>query len=497
VDDVDEQAEGAEGSNNQAEMLRSYLAFARRAIAQRWRTALIILGVGFGLTAAAGVYLPRTFSCTTVLMALGNPVLDSRDTSSALTGASDLIMRHENLEAMIKELDLVRNAEARRPPLLSLKDRIMRSLLGDQTEKVKIASLVGTLENKITVTAEKGDLSIKAEWNDGRTAADLAGAARESFIKARHTAEISAFEEKMAILDGYAGKLRVEIGDLAQQLNTARDQKLNEVRAETQSKMKDSAAAQPRVAPPPVAHHTIEADTQTPALREKLTALKAKLATAEADHDRRVAEQQSKFEEMKLRLTALHPEVITQGERVAMAQQIPSELALMRSEVKDIQDELTVRESLAPAGSGQTGGGFGAGRIGAAAPGADVLPPDINDLLQRDNLDPALTAQLSGSVMKYTTLRNDLLSTRIDLDTAQAAFNHRYQVIVPAEVPTKADKPKPALIWGAGLILALILSMAVPVLSELRRGVIIERWQVQSLQLPVLAELRLPPHSPD
>ncbi len=494
MDDVDDQVEAEEGANNQAEMLRSYMAFGRRAVVQRWRAALIILVVGFGLTALAGVYFPRTFSCTTVLMALGNPVLDSRDTSNALTGAEDLILRDENLKAIIKDLNLVRNAEARRPPLLHLKDRIVRGLLGEPSEKVKIGSLVGTLETKITVTAEKGDLSIKAEWNDARTAADLAEAARESFVKARHTAEISAFEEKMAILDGYAGKLRVEIGDLAQQLNTARDQKLNEVRAETQSKLKDSAAAQPRMAPPPVAHHAIEADTQTPALREKLSALKAKLATAEADHDRRILEEQSKFEELKLRLTALHPEVITQRDRVAMAQQIPSELALMRSEVKDIGDELQVRESLAGAGSGQTAG---AGRIGGNAPGADVLPPDINDLLQRDNLDPALTAQLSGSVMKYTALRSDVLSTRIELDTAQAAFNHRYQVIVPAEVASKPDKPKPALIWGAGLFLSLLIALGVPVLSELRRGVITERWQVQSLELPVLAELHLPPHSSD
>jgi len=84
---------------------------------------------------------------------------------------------------------------------------------------------------------------------------------------------------------------------------------------------------------------------------------------------------------------------------------------------------------------------------------------------------------------------------RIDLDTAQAAFNHRYQVIVPAEAPSKAEKPNPVLIIVGGLFLSLLLSLALPIISELRGGVIVETWQVHHLQLPVLAELKLPPHT--
>ena len=98
---------------------------------------------------------------------------------------------------------------------------------------------------------------------------------------------------------------------------------------------------------------------------------------------------------------------------------------------------------------------------------------------------------------RYGSLRNDLFSTRVDLDTAQAAFNHRYQVIIPAEAPNKADKPKSGVVIGAGLVLTLLLSLLSPILAELRTGIIRERWQVEHFQLPVLAELQLPPHSPD
>ncbi|HYQ03493.1 MAG TPA: hypothetical protein VER96_32685 [Polyangiaceae bacterium] len=492
MDEKDETEESSGGGAGiQVDLLKSYLAFARRAIIERWLTAAIIGFVGVVLTALMAIYLPRSFSCTTVLMTLGNPVLDSRDTNNALTGAADLILRHENLEAMITDLNLVKEAEARRPPLMRLKDRAFRSLLGEPDNKIKIAALVGTLKTKLTVTAEKGDLTIKAEWSDARTATQLAETARESFLKTRHNAEISAFEEKMAILDGHAAKLREEIGGFAQQLKAARDAKLTDLRAEARATAK---ANEPAPAPRPVYRPAApaEADTTTPALKEKLATLTAKLATVEADQTRRVQEAQAKYDEMKLRLTPMHPELITQAERVAMAQQVPSEVQLLRSEVKNVQDELQVREGMVPGRSGDVGGG---GSRTPRTAGAELLPPDINELLQRDNLDPALTAQLSGSVLKYATLRNDLLSTRIDLDTAQAAFNHRYQVIVPAEMPNKPDKPKPGLVWGAGLFLSLLIALGVPVLRELRRGIMVEKWQVHDLQLPVLAELRLPPSS--
>jgi hypothetical protein len=39
----------------------------------------------------------------------------------------------------------------------------------------------------------------------------------------------------------------------------------------------------------------------------------------------------------------------------------------------------------------------------------------------------------------------------------------------------------------------LLLALLVALLAELRTGTIVERWQVQRLRLPVLAEVKLPP----
>jgi uncharacterized protein involved in exopolysaccharide biosynthesis len=494
MDNFEEQEEEqAAGGGFQAELLQSYVSFLRRAVRSRWRVSALVLAVGTMLTVAATVYWPRTYACTTVLMASGTGVLESRDGSPALAGAADLILRHENLEEIIRDTGLVQKARQRRPALLHLKDRIFAAAFGEMDDKTQTAALLGTLQSKIDVSTEKGDLSVKVEWSDPVTSADVAEAARQSFVKARHTAEISAFEEKMTILDGHSIKLREDIGALAAQLKAARDKQIAQAREERSQVKK---AADPDV---PVQHFArrsvIEPDAQLPALKDKLEAQKAKLALAEADRDKRIREEQAKYDDMKLKLTSAHPEVVTQSERVAMASQVPSELALMRAEVKDLEGAVRQRESVNKQGNDLAGlGGILAGSSKSAA--AEPLPAEITDLLERDNLDPALSAQLSGAVTTYGSLRNDMVSTRIDLDTAQAAFNHRYQVIIPAEVPTKAEKPKAAAILGGGLVFSLLIALLLPLFFELRTGIIVERWQVAQLQLPVLAEVRLPPHSP-
>jgi uncharacterized protein involved in exopolysaccharide biosynthesis len=481
------------GGGFRVELIQSYLAFAKRALRARWILSAVALIAGVALTFLAVKYLPRTYSCTTVMMAQGSSVLDGQNSGNPLAGAEDIIARHENLEWLIRDTGLVKTSAERRPPLLRLKDRIVAAIFGEMDDKTRAASLVGTLESKIYVETEKGDLSIKVTWSDPVTATELAEAARQSFLKARHQAEISAFEDKMSILDAHATKLRDDIGVLVQQLKEARDAQTakgaeaRKLSAAASGAGADAAPAPVRVAP----RRSPGSDPQIPALREKLTALKAKLAARDADRDQRIREEQAKYDDLKLRLTSSHPSVVLQKERVAIASQVPSEVMLMQAEVKNIEGEIAQRDAVARQ-NGDSGGG-GARRVG----GTETLPAEVTEFLERDNMDPALSAQLSGAVMTYGSLRNDVFSTRVNLDTAQAAFQHRYQVIVPAQVPNKAEKPKIPVVIAGGLVVSLLLALLLPILAELRVDIIRDRWQAEHIQLPVLAELRLPPHSSD
>ncbi|MEI9941339.1 MAG: hypothetical protein WDO69_29320 [Pseudomonadota bacterium] len=485
----DEGERADQGGGLQAELLRSYLAFARRGIRQRRSWVAGILLIGFALTGLLVRYLPRTYRCTTVLMTVDNPVLDGNGGPNPLLGAPTVIMRQANLESLVRETGLIQKFAQRRPPLMALKDRLTQRVFGPWSDATISSILVGTLGSKLVAGPDAANnLQISVDWTDGKTAAELAEAAREGFLRTRHTAEISAFEAKMAILDEHAIKMRAEVETLAQQINTAHTERAEHaVKSATIPGSQGNAVS----AAPRRAAAALAMGTELPEQRAKLVELKRQLAEREGERDRQLRDERTKLAELQLHLTPSHPQVVTEQERIALLSQVPSDIALMRSEVADLEGTLKQREALATHSSG---GGSGGPATGASAVAA-ALPSEIIQALENENTDPALTAQLSGAVVRYGSLRDEIRSGRMQLDTAQAAFEHRYQIVVPAEVPDVPTKPKPGIVLAAGVFLSLLLALGVPVLAELRRGVIVERWQVEHMALPVLAELKLPPHS--
>ena len=482
------------GGGLNLELLRSYLTFAKRAIIRRKFLIGGVAVVGIALTWVVAKYWPPTYSCQTVMMTTYNGVLDSERGPQPLAGA-DLVMSKENLESLIKITNLKRKYQERRPPLLAFKARLFAAVLGPMDDKVLSAVVLGTLQTRLTIKAEKDTLTITAEWTDGKTAAEIAQAARESFLRIRNTAETSAFQEKMAILDSHATSLREEIEVLAKQ--TREDLVAKRAERAAEAKATGGSTADLKRSPTSVARGVRRSakaftDEQLPELRERLVQLKQKLGQAEADRSRLINEQQAKLDELKLRLMPNHPQVMTQEERVAMASQVSSELAMMRGEVSDLESQIRQREAMARVsnpGSANVGatGAMDAGK-GTTAP----LPSEILGLLDEPEVDPALSAQMAGAITRYGAMRDDVRGSKLALDTAQAAFNHRYQVVTPVEEPNRPTKPKVPVIFGAGIALSLLLAFLLPVWLELRRDVLVERWQVHGFQLPVLAELRLP-----
>lgn len=178
-----------------------------------------------------------------------------------------------------------------------------------------------------------------------------------------------------------------------------------------------------------------------------------------------------------------------------MASQVSSELAMTRGEVSDLEAQIRQREATMKVG--QPAGATGGTASGAGAGDTGALPTEILGLLDQPEVDPAMSAQMSGAIARYGSLRDEVRGSKLALDTAQAAFNHRYQIVTPVEEPNRPTKPKVPVIYGVGIALSLLIAFLLPLLLELKRDVLVERWQVQGFQLPVLAELRLPPSSKD
>jgi hypothetical protein len=300
---------------------------------------------------------------------------------------------------------------------------------------------------------------------------------------------MSAIQEKMSILDGHASKLRDEIEQLAQQIKEETEQKLAEKRAAAATSASAAAPAReaPRVARR-VEAGTPAVDTGLLEKKERLAELKKKIAELTGERERRLRDEKNKLADLKLKLASSHPDVLMTQSRIQLLSQDPPEVASLQAQATALDQQIDVSE-------GSTGRRSSSTKAGGSSLSADPLPAAITELLEKDDADPAMVAQLSGAIGKYGNLRSDIRSGRIDLDTAQAAFARRYKIIVPAEVPGRPVKPKAAVVIGGGFFGALLLAFLIPILLELRTGIIVERWQVEMVRLPVLAELKLPPRS--
>ncbi|HYQ18755.1 MAG TPA: hypothetical protein VEQ58_23430, partial [Polyangiaceae bacterium] len=178
-------AEGQEGGGSpiNLDVVRSYVTFAKNAIAGHKILVVLVAIVGLSVTVAAAKYLPRTYLCETVMMTVSSGVLDTDRGPQPLAGAAGMILSHDSLEQLIKDTDLKKKYYSRRPQLLAFKDRLLEPISPPLDDKTLTAVLLGTLGTRINVTTEKDSLTIDVQWTDGQTAAEIAEAARESFLR--------------------------------------------------------------------------------------------------------------------------------------------------------------------------------------------------------------------------------------------------------------------------------------------------------------------------
>jgi hypothetical protein len=484
------------------DLMKSYLAFGRRAVSKRLSTSALVLAIGLCLTVVLTLLWPRTYHCETRLFAQHTNALHSELERGALSGASDVILDHDNLEKIIKTTDLLRLWTERRPPLQRARDALL-ALVGKKPDaKALDAQLLWMLGDRLRVDASDNNLNLSIDWSDGQTAALLLKAAEDSFLEARHVQEISETAEYISILEEHAANVRSEVETIANQMSHYRDNQF----AEAKKKLDVLTAAQvPAAAPAPRTasprpRASAEPDEDLVQLKASLDQKKADLAQLDQFRSGKLREAQSKLADLENTYTDAHPIVVEAKSTVLRYTGDSPEETALRADIKSLEAQIKARTDMPSIGR-LSGGALAAavGKENAVDASAAPLSQQVMDVLQDNpnNIDPAVRAQFSYAVSKYAELREKIVTSRIELDTAQAAFKHRYQVVVPPEVPTKAAKPKLPLLIGAGVVLALLLALAVPVLAELRTGKIVETWQVHSLVLPVLAELSFPPARSD
>ncbi len=198
----------AEGIDFQ--QIRERVGFALRAPTRRpvLATAVFATIAGLGITVAAT--MPRGYAAETKILAQRNlvtPALTNpnrhvpRDADSLTKNVGDMILRHDNLVGLVRDLDLAARYYGSRSSVVRLKDRLLGEVKTDD-ERQRI--MVGTLEKKLTVVTDDSTVTISVEWNDPQIAYALINRIEKNFLEARYDDEVAMISDAVAVLQDHA-----------------------------------------------------------------------------------------------------------------------------------------------------------------------------------------------------------------------------------------------------------------------------------------------------
>jgi uncharacterized protein involved in exopolysaccharide biosynthesis len=507
-----EQDGGDEGEGFDAQQLKEFLGFAWRT---RLRRPKLVWSV-FGIVAAVGVMAAETVPSTynsqvkllahqdLVLPALGNPGRTvPRDADDPTRNVAEMILRRENLIALVKDADLVDRFDTTRPPALRLKDHAFELLRGQLSEENKLRGLVTILEKNITVTAEAQTLTIGVDWADPDMACDLVMLLQKNFLEARYDSDVAVISDAINLLQDHAKSHLTEVDAALAELGKARAERQAERAAEAGAARAAVAQARPRVM---VAPHAVPAAPGAPAVAvaaaptDATVALEEKrqeIRALEAERQRQVDAFQTQLSQAQLTLTPLHPTVVALRQKLdALALPSP-QLAQLKAEERGLMAQIAPAAFVPVAAAAPAHVAGPAVDPGpAAAPVAAPMQGGGGAQQAAEAADPAtalITARLADAVRSYQDIEGRIDAANTELDITRTAFKYRYTVLTPAEVPSKPKKPVAQVIGMAALPVAALLALLIGVLADLSKGRILETWQIRrKLKMEVLGELELP-----
>ncbi|MBS1152672.1 MAG: chain length determinant family protein [Myxococcaceae bacterium] len=423
----------------------------------------------------------------TLMASLGNPHRSNNsDMDGPTRAAQETVMARDNLVAMVKQTKLLEHWEAHRHPVLKLKDQAIQALAGQPNEDQRMDGMVGTLEKRFNVYAGDGTVVIAIYWPDGPMARQLVETAQQNFLETRHVSEVSAISETISILEMHASETQTAIEEAVTNVQKVADER----KSQTKKDAKAAVAAIPaRPRPLPAANKETPVQ-ELSQLKFLIRTKRRAIADLEEFRARRLTELQAQLAEQKVIYSANHPVVVDSEQRIDALQKESPQIETLK------RDELALIEEYKSRGGKDVNAAVEPGSTSFAtrnsAPDVDrvisEVAPDLRD-------DPAVTvarSQLAMATSRYQDILMRIDAARIELDTARAAFKYRYTVVSPAQTPRNPISPNVPLIVIAGVLAGLLFSFLTSTLLDLRKGKVIEAWQVEKkLGLPLLAQVKL------
>jgi uncharacterized protein involved in exopolysaccharide biosynthesis len=442
--------------------LRDWVEYALGAVRRLpWRTAAVFV-VGLALTTGfyylkTPLYRAETKILTQRQQAMPSISRGAMSDEAPTRTANELIRRRENLLALLDRAGALPTSGA--PAKANARKRLLDLGSSPATTEEAVNAMVQALDRSLTVTTGDGTVTISVDWPDAQQAYSLVQEALQNFLEARQVQEITAVDEALTLLHGRTAELRTQlelaIRETQRDLSGARDL---------------AAEAEPSRTPPLPARASEELAKR----RAAAEAVSRSIRDLEDLRSRRLADLQAQLTERRTVFSDAHPTVIALKREIEGLSQESPQLAALRDEEARLQEEYRARLAAEDprAASANASRAYVAARRSAPIPAATVNESEA----------------VRDARFRYSQMVDRLNAAQLDLDSARAAFKHRYSVLWPAQVPTRPVSPNPWKVFGVGTVLSLLLALAAVTVPDLRAGRIMERSQVErTLGIPVLA----------
>jgi uncharacterized protein involved in exopolysaccharide biosynthesis len=436
---------------------KDLLLFGVRAVRQNFAVCLLATLVAGVLGTTLVSALPQTYDATCkIFIQDGGGVTGSlasgHDRNRPIEGARGLeefILARDNLLSLVREAKLVQRWPSTRPWPMRLKDNLIEYLAGPPNPRFMERALVEMLALSITAAKDGESVRIHAQWRDKESAYEIARLVERNFLAARAAHDHGPIQRAIPFLEQQLQESDQEIESAVRRVQAART-------------LAGGAAVTLVVKDAPANGNSSElAD-----LSRRLSEVRRQQRALTEPKRRKVAELKMELIDMSASYSADHPLIRQQEARIASLSEVPPELAELREEETKIVSALSSR--------------------GAKPEGPTKAPvTDDPELL-------AAQARLGSVLRKSDEVMSKLENARIELATAEADFKHRYVVVEEPEVPSLPLKPKKQpLFFALSLVVALLIGVAAGVVRELRKGRLVELWQVRQLGIELLGEVDL------
>jgi uncharacterized protein involved in exopolysaccharide biosynthesis len=444
--------------------LPELVSFAWRAAKRRKLLTFTVLLLVAGITALAVRLVPRTYASEGRIIVLRSQLTASLATAQNQVNADDKrdakefeqqILSRANIAAIVEEAKLVDSWNDMRSPLRHLLDE-MGAHLGDpnMSDKAKEEALINKLERALTVNIDLATVIIAVDWSEPKSAQKIVEVAMERFKKARFESEVGVIPEAIKILDEHVEQARLDLAQAADDVRKSRQ------RAQPPLRQGEATVTRQVVREAQVDPRLVDVQNR---IRD--------LSDAKA---RRLAELRQQQREMSTKFGPAYPEMIALQAQIDAAQQDPPELSALKRREVQLQADSVGAEP----------------RITVQTVTNPTRPaPELVDVQAQPG---TIEAQRFESALKrYDGLEARIDAAQIELKTANAAFEHKYQVVRTPEVPTGPKKPVALMVTCAGVLSGLLLILIAASTADLMTGLFFESRRVRDrLRLPVLGEVR-------